>query len=30
MQKFEYFKNEKSILDEIKRIYHNYLMAIIS
>ena len=29
IQKFEYFKKEKSFLDEIKSIFHNCLMAII-
>ena len=24
MQKFEYLENEKSFLDEIRRIFHNY------
>ena len=28
IQKFEYLKNEKRFLDEIKRIFHNYLRAI--
>ena len=26
-RKFEYLKNEKSFLDEIKSIFHNYLRA---
>ena len=29
IQKFEYLKNEKNFLDEIKSILHNYLRAII-
>ena len=29
IQKREYLENEKSILDEIIRIFHNYLGAII-
>ena len=28
IQKFEHVKNEKRFLDEIKRIFHNYLRAI--
>ena len=28
-QKFEYLENEKSFLDEIKIIFHEYLRAII-
>ena len=28
IQKFEYLENEKSALDEIKSIFHNYLKAI--
>ena len=28
IQKFEYLENEKSVLDEIKSIFHNYLKAI--
>ena len=28
-QKSEYLENKKSILDEIKNIFHNYLTAII-
>ena len=28
-QKFEYLENEKSLLDEIKSIFHNYICAII-
>ena len=26
MQKFEYLENEKDFLDEVKSIFHNYLM----
>ena len=29
IQKSEYLENKKSILDEIKSIFHNYLTAII-
>ena len=29
IQKFEYLKNEKSFLDEIKNIFHNFWRAII-
>ena len=29
VHKFEYLKNKKNFLDEIKRIFHNYLRAII-
>ena len=29
IQKLEYLKEEKSFLDEIKSIFHNYLRAII-
>ena len=29
IQKLEYLEKEKSFLDEIKSIYHNYLRAII-
>ena len=29
IQKFEYFDNEKSFLDEIKSIFCNYLRAVI-
>ena len=29
IQKFEYIKNEKSFLDEIKSIFHKYLGAVI-
>ena len=29
IQKFEYLENEKSFLDEVKSIFHNYLRAII-
>ena len=29
MQKTEYLNNEKSFLDEIKSIFHNYVRAII-
>ena len=29
MQKFHYLQNEKSFLDQIKNIFHNYLTAII-
>ena len=29
LQKFEYLENEKSFLDEIKNIFHNFLRAII-
>ena len=29
IQKCEYLKNEKSFLEEIKSIFHNYLRAII-
>ena len=29
IQKFEYLKKEKSFLDEIKSIFHNYLRVII-
>ena len=29
MQKFEYFKNQRSFLEEIKNIFHNYLRAVI-
>ena len=29
MQKFEYFENEKSFLDQIKNIFHNFLRVII-
>ena len=29
IQKFEYLENEKSFLDGIKGIFHNYLRAII-
>ena len=28
IQKFEYLKNEKNFLDEVKSIFHNYLKAI--
>ena len=28
MQKFEYPENEKSFLDEIKSIFHNYLIIL--
>ena len=29
IQKFEYLKNEKSLLDEIKNIFHSFCRAII-
>ena len=29
IQKFEFLKNEKNFLDEVKSIFHNYLRAII-
>ena len=29
IQKFEYFANEKSFLDEIKSIFRNYLRTVI-
>ena len=29
IQKFEYLEKEKSLLDEIKSIFHNYLRVII-
>ena len=29
IQKFEYLENEKSFLDDVKSIFHNYLRAII-
>ena len=29
MQKFEYLKNEKSFLDEIKNIFHSFWSSII-
>ena len=29
IKKFEYLENEKSFLDEIKSVFHNYLKAII-
>ena len=29
IKKFKYLKNEKNFLDEVKRIFHNYLSAII-
>ena len=29
LQKFEYLKNEKSFLDELKNIFHNFWTAII-
>ena len=29
IQKFNYLENEKNFLDEVKSIFHNYLIAII-
>ena len=29
MKKFEYLKNERKFLDEIKRFFYNYLQAIV-
>ena len=29
LQKFEFLKNEKSFLDEVKNIFHRFLRAII-